>query len=159
QREPRPRLRGQLFQGQPVPVADLDGVGAPVPREEAQDLPLKKGRVHAELQGHGAADARPEALDELAQEGDGLLGVMDVPRTILEAQDVAGLRQMGYERVVAQMLPVMRIEAAEGPLHLGPRAYHGAIDIHRKPGQAEFRDSLDDEVVSELDPRAARGLG
>jgi hypothetical protein len=83
-------------------------------REQAQDLPLEKGRVHAELQGGGAPDARAEAVDELPQAGDGLLGVMDVPRAILEAQDVPSLGEMGHERVVAQGLAMMGIEAVAG---------------------------------------------
>ena len=159
QGEPGARLGGQLFQGQPAPVADLDGVGAAAAREQAQDLPLEKGRIHAEFQGHGAPDARAEAVDEFAQEGDGLLGVMDVPRAILEAQDVPGLGQMGHERVVAQGLAMMGIEAAEGPLHFGPGTHDGAVDVHRQARQPEFRDRLDHEVVVELDHRREGGLG
>jgi hypothetical protein len=69
-----------------------------------------------------------QAVDEFAQEGDGLLGVMHVARAVLEAQDVPGLGQMGHERVVAQVLAMMWIEAAEGPLHLA-RTHERAIDI------------------------------
>jgi len=63
---------------------------------------------------------------------------MDVPRAILEAQDVASLRQVGHERVVAQVLPVMRIEAAEGPLHGGSGGHDGAVQVHRQARQPEF---------------------
>ena len=84
---------------------------------------------------------------------------MDVAGAILEAQDVPSLGQVGHERIVAQSLAMMRIEAAEGPLHFGPRTDDGAVDVHRQPGQAQFRDRLDHEVVIQLDQRREGRLG
>jgi hypothetical protein len=156
--EPGAGFGGHLFQGQPAPVANLDGVGAAAAREQAQDVALEKGCVHAEFQGQGAPDAPAEAVDELTQEGDGLLGIVDVPRPILEAQDVPGLRQVGHEGVVAQGLAMMGIEAAEGPLHGGARTHDSAVDIHGQARQAEFRDRLDDQLVVELNHRREGGL-
>jgi len=148
-----------VFQGQPTPVPDLDGVSAAPLGEEAQDVALEKRGVHAELEGNGPPDAGLEAVDEVAQEGDGLLRVMDVPRTILEAEDVAGLGQMREERVVAQVLPMMRIEAAEGPLHGGSRGHDGPIDVDGQAGQLEFRDGLDHEITIEVDQGRQGGAG
>jgi hypothetical protein len=65
---------------------------------------LEKRRVHAEFERPGAAQPGADAVDQLAPEGDRLLGVVDVPGPVLEAQDVPGLRHVGEQRVVAQML-------------------------------------------------------
>jgi hypothetical protein len=57
------------------------------------------------------------------------------------------------------MLAMVRIEAAEGPLHFGPRAHDRAIDVDGQARQLELRDRLDHEVVIELDQRREGGLG
>ena len=154
QRRPLPPLGGELLQGQPAPVADLDGVGAAAGGEQAQHVALEKGRVHAELQGQRPAQTAPQAVDQLAQERGRLLGVVHVARAILEPQDVARLGDMGHERVVAEILPVMGIEAAEGPGHRGAGADDGAVDVDGQARHVEARERLDHEVVVELDQRA-----
>src|SRR5262249_47132100 len=77
-REPALALGRQLLEGQPAPVANLDGVGTAAGGQEAQHLPLKEGRIHPELEGAAAAEGGPQAFDHLTQEGHGLLGVMHV---------------------------------------------------------------------------------
>ena len=66
-----------------------------------QDVAPEKRGIHAEFDGQRAAQAGPHAVDELMHEGDRLLGVVDVARSILEAQDVPGLRHVGQQQVVA----------------------------------------------------------
>jgi hypothetical protein len=46
-REPLGARRRQLLERQPAPVADLDRVAAVAGRQQREDPPLKKGRVHA----------------------------------------------------------------------------------------------------------------
>src|SRR5215472_5557081 len=152
-REPALSLGRQLLEGQPAPVADLDSVGTAAGGQEAQHVPLKEGRIHPELEGAAAAEGGPQALDHLTQEGNGLLGVMHVARPILHPQDVARLREVGQERVIAGIFPVMGIEAAKSPAHGGPRADHGAIEVNGQPRQGEPLDHIDDEIVVELDER------
>jgi CARDB len=72
---------------------------------------------------------------------------------------VARLGDVGEQRIVAGILTVMGIEAAEGPAHRGPRADHGAIDVNGQPWQRQAREGLDDEVMVELDQRGQRALG
>lgn len=53
-------------------------------------------------------------------------------RAILQPQDVGGLRQMGQQRIVAEMFPMMRIEAAKRPRHGGAGTHHRAVDVDRQ---------------------------
>ena len=157
----QPVLSGgrELLQGQPAPVPDLDGIGTAPGGKQAEHGALAEGRVHAELQRQPAAERGPQPGDHLAQERGGLLGIMHIAGPILHPQDVARLGDMGEERIVAGILPVMGIEAAEGPAHGRPRAHHGAIDVDRQARQRQASDGLDDEIVVELDQRRQRALG
>mgnify|MGYP003694065467 CR=1 FL=1 len=56
--QPPLALGGELLEGQPVPVADLDGIGTAAGGQQAQHVALEEGRVHAELQG----SRRPNAV-------------------------------------------------------------------------------------------------
>jgi hypothetical protein len=80
---------------------------------------------------------------------------MHIPRAVLPPQDVSRLRDVGEQRVVTPMFPVMRIEATEGPLDLRAGRDHGAVDVNREPGKPASRHGLDDEIVIEF-PRGAR---
>jgi len=158
-REPALPRGGQLLEGQPAPVADLDGVGTAPGGQEAQDVALEESRVHAELEREATTEGRAQAGDDLPQEGPGLLRIVHIAGPILDPQDVARLGEMGQERVVAGILAVMGIEAAEGSTHGGPRADHGAIKVDRQPWQGQALDGVDDEGLVELDERAQGGLG
>jgi hypothetical protein len=61
-----------------------------------QNPALEEGRVHAELQGHGPAESAAQVVDQLAQEGDCLFGVV-------QSEDVAGLGHVGDQGVVARV--------------------------------------------------------
>ena len=84
---------------------------------------------------------------------------MHVAGPILHAQDVARLGDVGQQRVVAGIFPVMGVEATEGPAHGGAGAHDGAIDVDRQPRQGQALDRVSDEVVVELDQRGQGGLG
>ena len=81
----------------------------------------------------------PPLIDELAHEGDGLLRIVDVARPVLDAQDVASLGDVGEQRVVAEVFPMMGIEAPEDPADLRPGAHDGAVDVYRQPGKPTGR--------------------
>src|SRR5438132_882644 len=85
-----------------------------------------------------------------------LLGIMHVARAVLEPQDVARLRDVGHERVVAEILTVMGIEASEGPGHGGAGADDRPVDIEGQAGHGEARQSLEHELLVELDQRPER---
>src|SRR5262249_11300081 len=95
-------LGGELLERQPAPVAGLDRVGAAPRGEQAEDIALEKGRIHAEFQGQRATETGADAVNEFAHERDSLLRVMDIPGPVLEAQDVPRLRHVGEQRIVAQ---------------------------------------------------------
>jgi hypothetical protein len=156
--EPALPLSGELLQGQPVPVPDLDGIGTAPGRQQTEHGALAEGGVHAELQGEPAAERGPQAGDHLPQEGDALLGIVQVAGPVLHPQDVPRLGHGGQERVVAGILPMMGIEAAEGPADGGARAHDRAIDVDRQARQGQAPDRVDDEVVVELDQGAQGAL-
>jgi hypothetical protein len=72
--------------------------------------------------------------------------------------DVAGLGDVGEQRVVAEMFPMMRIETAERPLDLGAGADDGPIHVDRQPRQAPGAEGFDDEIVIEFAQRRERRL-
>jgi hypothetical protein len=150
---------GQLLERQPAPVPDLDGIGAAASGQELETGALAEGGVHAELHGERAAQARPQAVEELPEEGHGLLGVVDVARPVLEPQDVPGLGEMGDQRVVGRVLPVMGVEPAERPGDRRAGADDRAVDIDGEPRQLEPRDGLGDQVLVELHQRLQPLLG
>jgi hypothetical protein len=151
--------RGQRLEGQPAPVPDLDGVGAAAGGQEAEHVALAEGSVHAELQRARAAQPPAQAVDELAQEGDGLLGIVHVARPVLEPPDVPGLGEMGDQGVVARVLPMMRIEPAEGPGDRRAGADDRAVDIDGESRQLQLGDGLRDQVLVERHQRAQMFLG
>jgi hypothetical protein len=106
---------GDRLEREPAPVADLDRVATLLCGEHVQNPALEEGRVHAELQGHVPAEPAAQVVDHLAQERDGLFGVVHVAGAVLQPEDVAGLGHVGNQGIVARVLPVMRGEAAEGP--------------------------------------------
>jgi hypothetical protein len=81
-----------------------------------------------------------------------------VTRPILDPQNVAGLRDMREQRVVAAIFPVVGIEAAEGPGDGGAGAHDGAVDIEREPGDVQPRHCVEHEVLIEPHQGAQRLL-
>src|SRR6266436_5311085 len=156
--EPALALGGELLQGQPVPVPDLDGIGTAPGGQQTKHGALAEGGVHAELQRQAAAERGPQAVDHFPQEGDALLGIVHVAGPVLYPQDVPRLGDVGQQRVVAGILAVMGIEAAEGPAHGGARAHDRAIEVDRQARQGQAPDRVDDEVVVELDQWAQGAL-
>src|SRR6266568_411299 len=148
--------RGQLLEGQPAPVPDLDGIGAVPGREQPQDIALEKRRVHAELERERGAEPLADRHDHRAEERRRLLGVVDIPGPVLEPQDVAGLRHVSQERVVTGILAVVGIEAAKGPADRGAGADDGAVDVEREPGQAQPREGVEHDLLVEPDERPER---
>ena len=96
----------------------------------------KRG-IHAELHDDAPAESGAEVGDELPQKAHGLGGVVDIAGPVLQPQDVPGLREMSQERVVARVLPMVRVEAPEGPADRGAGADHGAIDVDGEARQRQ----------------------
>jgi len=61
------------------------------------------------------------------------------------------LRDVGHEGVVAEILPVMGIEAPKGPGDRGARADDGAIDVEREPRQRQARQGVEHDLLIEPD--------
>ena len=87
------------------------------------------------------------------RKGHGLLGVMHVAGAVLQAEDVPGLGHVGEQRVVARVLPMMGVEAAEGPAHRGPGPDDRPIDVDRQTRQIQAGQRLGHEVAVEGDER------
>src|SRR3989449_10804630 len=64
--------------------------------------------------------------------------------TVLAAQDVARLGQMGEQRIVAGVLAMVRVEAPKRPRDRGPGADDRAIDVDGQARQSQARDGLGD---------------
>src|SRR3546814_21102179 len=89
-------------------VPHLDRIPAVPGGQQVQNPALEEGRVHAELQGQAPPEPGAQVVDDVAQEGYGLLGVMHVAGAVLQPEDVPGLGHMSETGVVARVLPVMR---------------------------------------------------
>jgi len=150
---PASPVGGQLLERQPGPVADLDGVGAAPGGEQPQHIRLEKRGIHAEFEGQAPAQAAPHGGNQLAQEHGGLLGVVHITRAVLDPQDVAGLRDVGKQGVVAAVLAMMRIKAAKGPGYGGAGAHDGAVDIEREPRNVEPSQRVEHHVLIESHQR------
>jgi hypothetical protein len=70
---------------------------------------------------------------------------VDAAGPVLEAKDLAGLGDMSEPRVVAAVLPVVRIEPAKGPGHGGPGADDSAVDI------LQLHQGVEHQILVELD--------
>src|SRR4030095_14466714 len=65
--------------------------------------------------GRRPAKAPRTPVDQLTEKRGRLLGVVHVARAVLDAQDVAGLRDVGEQRIVTAVLPMVGIEGAKRP--------------------------------------------
>jgi hypothetical protein len=74
---------------------------------------------------------------------------MHVAGTVLEPEDVAGLRDVGQQRIVARVLPMVRVEPTEGPADGGPSPDHGAANVDGDPGQVQAGKGLGHEITVE----------
>src|SRR6202158_4740406 len=87
------RLGGdQRFHPGPLTEGHFDRVEATPAGEQLEQNLLEKGRVHAEFQRQRTPQARANLADQFAHEALRALGVVDVARTVLEPQDLPGLR-------------------------------------------------------------------
>jgi hypothetical protein len=120
---------------------------------------LEEGRVHAKLQRYASPEAAAQVVDQLPQEGHGLLGVVDVAGAVLQPEDMAGLSHMGEQRVVARVLPMMGVEPAERPADRGPGAHDRSIDVDGQAWQIQSGQCLRHEVAVEGHERDERLLG
>src|SRR6266852_3554869 len=97
-----------------------------------------------------APDARG-LPDQFAHEGRGALAVVDIAGAVFEHKNLPGLRQVSEQRVVAQLLGEMGIEAAHGPRDLAAGADHSAVDVNRQSSQIELLNLLIEQFT--VDPR------
>ena len=74
----------------------------------------KKAASLRNSRNHAPAELAAEVVDLLAQERDGLLGVVDNSRALIQAQDEAGLGGGGQERIVNRVFQMMPVETPEG---------------------------------------------
>ena len=84
---------------------------------------------------------------------------MDIAGPVLEAEDVSRLGHVRDQRVVARVLPMMGVEAAESPADGGPRADDRSIHVDRQARQLEPGQRLGHEIPIQGDERRQRLLG
>src|SRR6202795_4500906 len=95
------RLGGdQRFHPAPLTEGHFDRVEATQAVEQLEQILLEKGRVHAEFQRQRAPRAGANLADQFAYEALRTLAVVDIAGAVLEPEDLAGLRQVGEQRVV-----------------------------------------------------------
>src|SRR5437899_2288672 len=133
QPSPGPRLEDPPLQPKPGMKRHLDRVLRPRARQAVEDIAAEKGSIHAEFEPIGASERRAELREEVAEEAPRALAVVDVARPILDPQDLAALRLVRRDRVVARHLAPVRIEATLRPRDLQPRRDDRAIDVDREP--------------------------
>ena len=83
---------------------------------------------------------------------------MHVAGAVLQPEDVPGLGHVGEQGVVARVLPMMGVEATEGPPHRGPGPDDRSIDVDRQTRQIQPGQRLGHEVAVEGDERGKRLL-
>src|SRR5437667_12044790 len=150
------RLCGdQSFDPSPLTEGDFDRIKA---AQASEQLEQKKRRIRAEFKGQRAPQAGANLADQFAHEAFGALGVVDVAGTVLEAEDLPGLRQVSEQRIVTGVLAVMRVKAACGPSHLTTGTDDGAIKVDSQTPQTEPGDLLIEQFAVKPHQRAQRAL-
>src|SRR6202043_2605571 len=153
------RLGGdQRFHPGPLTEGHFDRVEATQAGEQLEQILLEKGRVHAEFQRQRAPQARANLADQFAYKASRTLAVVDVAGAVLEPEDLAGLRQMGQQRVVTGVLGVMRVKAPCSPSHFTTGTDDGAVEVDRQTPKTEFGDFLIVQFAVEAHQRAQRSL-
>jgi hypothetical protein len=114
---------------------DLDRVGRPRV-EPGDDFAPEERAVEADLD-RRHAEGLAQLGEQIAQERPAGLAVVDVAGAVLDPQQVTGLGEVGGDRVVAVVLAMVGVEAAEGALDLKPGADHRAVGVHREPAQLQ----------------------
>ena len=84
---------------------------------------------------------------------------MDIARSILHSQDMAGLGQMRQDRIVRRILAMMRIKPPKRPSHTGSGGNHAAVDIQGQSRQRLLLDRLTDDLTVESLPMLAATSG
>ena len=108
--------------------------------QEGNDGVAEEGAIHASLDrsaGEDLANLSDTGEDELPS----AIGVMDVPRSVMEVEHLARLSDGAEQRIIAALPFLFLVETDSRSLCLARRAHHGAIKIegdapHRKIGQA-----------------------
>ena len=115
---PATALVDQRLEPDPLVERHLDRVAGPA-LEPGEDFGPEKRAVEPHL-GHHAFELMAGLRPQIAQERQAGLAVVDVAGPVLHPQQVTGLRQMRGDRVVALVLPVMRVITARPEAPCGP---------------------------------------
>ena len=83
---------------------------------------------------------------------------MDIAGAVLEPEDLAGLRQVGEQRVVTGVLGVMRVKAACSPSHFTTGTDDGAVKVDSQTPKTELCDLLIEQFAVEAHQPAQRRL-
>ena len=118
---------------------------------------LEKRRVHAEFQ-RQRAQAGANLADQFAHEALRALGVVDVARTVLESEDLPGLRQVGEQRVVTGVLGMMGVKAAHRPGDFVTGADYGAVEVDRQSPEPQLLDLFIEQLAVDPHQRRQRAL-
>ena len=154
-----PRLGGdQGFHPGPPTQGYFDRVEATQAVEQLEQILLEKGRVHTEFQRQRAPQACANLADQFAHEALRALGVVDVARTVLESENLSGLRQVGEQRVVTGVLGVMGVKAACSPSHFTTGTDDGAVEVDRQSAELQLLDLFIEQLAVDPRQRAQRAL-
>ena len=74
-------------------------------------------------------------LDELPQKRIRTSGIVDIARTVSKFEELARLREMGKQGIVALVLLAMRIKATAHPSNLVTRLNHAPLQVDRETTQ------------------------
>src|SRR5215469_2551644 len=153
------RLGGdQGFDSGPLTEGDFDRVKAALADEQLEENLLEKGRIHAEFEWQRTPEMNAQFGNQLAHKGLCPLGVVNVAGPVLELENLSGLRQMGEQRIVTEVVAMMRIITASSPRDFGARADDGAVQVDGQSGKLQLFDLLIEQFAVESRQRTQRDL-
>ena len=94
----------------------------------------------------GAGKARAHEAHAVVDEGVGPVGVVDVPGTMVDVEDLVGLGDGAKEGVVAACAFLFLVEADGGAFGMTPGAQHRPVVIERHPWKPLVRQALHDQA-------------
>jgi hypothetical protein len=127
---------------QVMPHRDLDRVLDTEPVARFKEISLEKGRIGAHLDDWWRRQRPAQSGDRGPQEVAGTIRILHVAGPITMVKRLSRLRDRRGDRVVARILPVVRVVAAKRARNGQSRREHTAIDVDGEPWKGLLLDHV-----------------
>src|SRR6202163_1450642 len=124
--------------------------------EQGDQGVAEKGAVHADLN-LNARQGFAKVVDASEDEVLGTVGIVNVTRSVVDIEDLTGLRYRAEQRIVAALALLVAIEPDGGALGIAAGGDHRAVEIHRQATQTESGQPLSNELPAQL-PQSRHSL-